>query len=299
MAKASLATRDSVETSLGIQEGNVEFVAACCKVHQFPPNKKTGSQSDPFCCAAIQLQKLDKEMESDGSDPSWTYLTFGKDSLVKFHPGDAQSADDDDPSDLGEEVDTEGNTVFLVDEGAKLNKKCKWMMFASSLEQMGFKPDILGKGFFPDLIGTKAHVKTIKMERISDEGEPPTCLVVDKIFVYPYAKKAGKAAAGAAAGTGAAGKKAPDKKAKPEASSSDNGDLSESHEKAMEIMGDLSAEQSGVEIPLKKLHALAQTKMIRGKVPGKLQKEVLALTDSEDWLGENGFEVEDGVIKFA
>lgn len=288
MGKLSFASKDAVVGGMGIQEGNVEIVAACGKVHQFPPNKKSGNQSAPFCCAAIQLQRLDKDMNPTEDEPQWEYLTYGKDSLEKYHPGNASSPDDDDPEDLGSEVDTEGNTIFVVDESAKLRTTCKWMIFAKSLEAQGFKPDILGRGYFPDLVGTKGHVKTLTMEKIDDSDKAPTCLVFDKIVVYPYSKGgAKKAAAPAKSGKAAT--------APPADEDADN----PADEKAREVMTELSVEYSGKPIPVKKIAALAQTKMIRARTPGKLQKQALDLIGSAEWLGEKGYEVEDGAVTFA
>ena len=302
MGKVSNATKDAVETSLGIQEGNVEVLECVCKVHQFPPNKKTGKQSAPFTCVAYKLQLLDADLDPiDDAEPEYHYFSLGKESVDRFHPGNIDNRDDDEPSDEGTDVDTEGNTINAVN-GAVLNKKCKWMIHCASLEKQGFKPEILNKGYLPDHVGLKGHVITHKMDKIDDgdkddRKDPPTLLIFDKIFVFPYSKKKEAAAPQKKGGQTGTGKK-------DAAAETNGGGGDAAKDKATEILTTLAGKLSEQSAPIKKLKTLAQAEMIKDKTKGALSKEVLALFDTP-WLEETGKdelglidEIEDGVVTF-
>lgn len=302
MPKVSNAPTDALETQMGIQAGNVEILAAVCKVHQYPENKKTHNQSAPFTCGALQLQKLDDDMDPlEDSEPEWAYYALGKDSLEKYHPGNIDSRDDNDPTDEGDDVDTEGNTINSVN-GDQLNKKCKWMALMASMEKCGMKPEILKGGYMPDFVGIKGHVYTIKMDKIEDSKEPPTVLVFDKITVFP-----GKSKGKEKEKVKPADKKT-DKKTEKGAEKKEKADAGgdeETSDKGKEILVALAGKFSGTSCPVKKLKTLAHTEMIKDKTPGTMAKAVLALFDT-DWLSATGKdelelieEIDDGVVTFV
>lgn len=309
MPKASFATKDAVETSLGIQEGNVEILDAKCKIHQFPPNKKTGKQSAAFSCVTIKYGKLDADMDpvvDDDGEPiiEDSYYALGSDSIKKFHPGNIDDPDDDKPSDEGDDVDTEGNCINAID-GDAFNKKCKWMIFNNSLEKCNFKAAVLGTGYLPSLVGTKGHVITHKMDKIdgSDKDSPPTLLIFDKIVVFPYSDKGGKSKD---KDKGKPETKKPATKSK----KSDDDEPSDEETAARSILSTLAEKLSGQAVSTKKIVTMAQSEMLRLKGKDKLdtdtQKYIKGKLQEDDWYTEVGKdvlelveEVDDGTVTFV
>lgn len=185
-------------------EGNFEVVKSYIGVVQLPPNK-AGVQSDPFPALCWEGYKLDENWARvDGGELVHANFRIGK--LEDFRPGNLQNPDDlnEEPEDLGREVDTQGNALF-TEQGKSLYKDSAFIMLTDSLLRPGgFKPAVINKGYAPDFEGMKLHLKIANMRTYKDkEGQEktPTTSVCDKaIAVYPYDKpksKAGKAGAGA------------------------------------------------------------------------------------------------------
>lgn len=187
MPRASMAVKDTVETSLRIQEGWVEVADAAVIVHRLSPNKATGETYAPSCAVMLKLQRTDRDGQINGepTDEAW-----GVGGLEKFRPGQARGPEDQDPEDLGTGDGTRGNCLYAMD-GAKIDRRTKWFHLAESLEQCGFKPDILGRGFMPDFVGLRGHVKTKMLEKGADfKGKrDPAALVFDKVTRFPYEQK--------------------------------------------------------------------------------------------------------------
>ena len=200
MAKVSGASKDFYEVKGGVQEGIYRITDAATTIFQYPPNRETGDQYPPFLAAHLSFEALNEKLEPLGEDdPLEKILRIEKD-LKKLRAGMASSREDPDPEDLGDELGTVGNCVF-TESGARINNKSAWAVFSKSLEEAGFKSDIIAEGYFPDLIGMVLHVKTIKGEKANIQGREvePNYLVCDKILVFPYEKTAAKKPAAKAA----------------------------------------------------------------------------------------------------
>lgn len=275
MPKASGLPSKAVETQMGIQEGNVEILNAGCKIHQFPASKKTGEQSAPFTCVFLQLQKLDADLEPTEDTPETVYYPLGKDSVSKFHPGTIDGPDDEDPTDEGDDVGTEGNTIYTVSDDAKLNKKCKFIILSESLIKQGVKPEIIDSCFLPALIGIKGHVKTHKMDKIEGSEKEPTVLIFDKIMTFP-GKKGKKAAEPPAKDNKKVSKKPTD---------DDENDSDEAGvDDARAIIVKCAKKLKGSTVTLKKLVQMATTEGIQMKLKSDAQKAVIAKVKSLTWL---------------
>ncbi|HEX6825453.1 MAG TPA: hypothetical protein VF077_03970 [Nitrospiraceae bacterium] len=284
MPKVSLSSKDAVAGGLGVQEGLVEIVTAEVRVHQFPPNSKTGQQQDPGAFVVLGMQRLEPTSgERMDEDPIDEFFGIGK--LEKFHPGMADSAQDEEPEDQGDELDTAGNCIYAVDDNAKLNKNCKWIRMALSMEECGFKQEVLSIGFMPDLVGTKMIVKTIaipKMPNSTSEREP-TALVCEKIVKFPYEKKGGKGPAVVPAKQ--AGKAAPGKAAgKPAAAAAASNGDGDVDELSLKVLGGLLEANSGKTLEMKKFINAAQVKLMRDKIPAKAHKGILEQLKDTEWL---------------
>lgn len=314
MAKASFSAKDAVAVNLGIQEGNVEIVAAICKIHQYPPNKNTGEQGEPFPCVQIEFQQYDSKWNKMDEEP--VKMEFGIGKMDKFHPGLATGPDDDEPADQGDEVDVEGNCIAVVSDGAKLNKKSKWIILTTSMEEKGFKPEVLGNGYLPDLVGTRGHVKSIAQERMpnSTAKNDPTALVFDRIDVFPYeakskkpaapaGKPATKSAAPAAKPTGKPATPPPPAANTSSASGSDDDEVT-----ARSVIAEVQAEMSGEEpvtLEIKALKSKTTAKLMRNKIAVNRHKGINALIGDPAWLEEQAnaeagfyFDAEAGTVIF-
>lgn len=325
MPKASFAAKDGYEPKLGFVEGNFEVVEACTKVFQYPPNKETQEQYPPFLAAVLMMAKTDEKGNRLDEEPLEKILRIEKD-LSKMRPGKCLTRDDQDPIDQGDELDTEGNTCFC-EEGVKINVNSAFLVFTKSLEERGFKSEILGAGFLPDLVGLKGHAKTEKGEKRTFGGREiePNYLIVDRILERPYEKAAngtakkgmGKAGSTAAAGTtgtaaklqqaaGKSGIKAVDKpeekvEEKPVEKAEGNDDAADA---AIGLLAELSGELAGETRDKQKLYAMAYARLVRNKDRDKkLDKQVIEYLKSDEWLTEKaaemGFEFAEGVFTFV
>lgn len=306
MAKVSFAASDTYVPALGFQEGNFEVTGAKISVFQYPPSKKTGEQLAPFLACVLTLQKTDEQGNATEDEPMEKPLRAEKD-LGKMRPGNAQSREDDEPEDLGDELNTEGNCIY-AEENAKINANTQFAKFMKSLEEKGFRADILGAGYMPDLIGLKGHAKSEKGEKQVIDGRDVEAnyFVVDRITVRPYEKSTAKkptakASTAASAATSAA-KPATKPAAKEEAEAPEvNEDAAAT---ATAILAELATELEGETRDAKKLFSMCYSRLVREKDRNKkLDKEVQELFKNEAWLIEAGadlgFTFEDGVFTFG
>jgi hypothetical protein len=185
------------------QEGNIEIVKSACAVHQFPPNSKTGEQSDPFTAVRWSFKRLGEDWSPvDGGD-EMEIINIRLGNLDNIRPGNLDNPDDLDsePEDLGRETDTEGNSVY-GEAGAKVFGS--WGAMEESLRKCNFKPAVIERVYMPDFEGMKCHLKTVLSGRkyAARDGtqKDELFLICDKIQTYPYDKKASKGKSAAKAG---------------------------------------------------------------------------------------------------
>ena len=317
MPKASFASADTYSGDFGFKQGWGRITRAFTCVHQFPRNKKTGEQSNPTISAAIAIQALTEDLEpKDGVTETTDYLKIDKGEVTadgvwrasKFRPGKADSRDDDDPEDQGDtpgegesQTGSEGNCIFVAEEGSKLNSKVKWIVFCKSLEAAGYKPEILHAGYMPDLEGLVAYFEQVKMEKVDEKSEKdPMCLCVRKgsIKVYPYEQSGGKksksgaAKGGAAKGEAAKGEAAKGPVAVAKAAAEETSDAAdEARIIVMQIAGDQASDS---EMPRRKFYTSVLTRCIQSGVGKELDKPKMkalhdaigALVQDTDWLQE-------------
>lgn len=215
MARVSSAPEDAYVMKSGFIEGWGEVVGAKALVFQFPPAKKAsdtrkeGDQDPPALFLALEIQRLNADGTKAPGDPEEKLLKIANPSkmtgqLDDLHPGNcADDNFDNEPTDCGGELGAEGNTLFAAQEGFQLNDKTGWMMTAKSLEEKGFKPAILRRSFFPDLIGLVAEFETVTIPKTGKQQFESSLFGVKSIKVYPYEKGTkGNAAAPKATGKG-------------------------------------------------------------------------------------------------
>lgn len=309
MPKASFAAKDGYEPKGGFQEGFFEVVDAYTQVFQYPVSKKDGTQYPAFLAAVLMLMKTDEKGNQlpDQEEALEKVIRIEKD-LAKMRPGNVTNGDDPEPDDLGDELDTKGNTIYC-EEGAKINVNSGFLVFSKSLEEQGFKAEILGRGYMPDLIGLKAHAKTEKEEKRTIDGKDvePTKFLVDRILVRPYetAKKpAGKASAGKApAGVKGAAPSAtaPKPVSKTAPAPVDN---EEADTIATGLVIELSAELANETRTKNKFFTLAFSRLVKDTKRDKSNdKAIQELLKSNEWLElkaeELGFTFADDSLTFS
>lgn len=302
MPKASFASKDAFVMKSGFNEGWGIITKAEGVVFQYPPNKTTGAQSLPALFARLLIQHTDSSFAATSDEPAEQLLKIA--DIAACHPGIAKSRDDQDPEDAGEELETVGNCIFTVEEGYKIQANSKYLTFTKSLEDKGFKPEILGEGYFPDLEGLQAMFKTVQGKKFAgkDGGDvTPDYFVVDVIKKFPYEKKAG-------AGTGSAKKTTPpttpgakktvaaaaktvESEAEPEPAeeveTADAGSDDPIETGAQEILAKVISEQSGQTMKRSKMNVFCFNALNKSKIEKKFHKAIQDKLRDKDWLTEN------------
>lgn len=325
MPRVSSAPEDAYHFKGTFQEGWGEIVDAKAVVFQFPPakearnNRPVGHQDPPSLQVALTIQRL---QDGDGTKspipPEEVLLSVQRaDAQTGFldacHPGDFPDGDlNSDPIDKGNGLGAEGNTLFAMQDGYQINDKTKWMSFTLSLVEKGFKPEILKRTYFPDLIGLRAYFTNVVKAKQGNQDFDASLFVVKEIRQFPYEKAA--VAAKKAGATVPKGKpvSAPAKAGETairstSASGSDNGDLS-AESIAESIIQSVAAKKKGALLPdVKRLKVefFMAINSHKPTVPNELKAAVQKQLGNEEWLQYVGlandlFEVQtDGKVQFA
>lgn len=290
----------AADTGGGFREGIVRVDASCYKVYQASAPATPGknfTQRPPTVALVWNITRLNEEtqepLEDNEGNPIAEVLNFGLGgkSLTLINPGQAESPDDEEPEDLGVEVNTEGPTLFFKGE-FKIHQMSAAYHLMQSLLKAGFKEDYVYREWAPDYKGLVCFMKTFldedhKMAGNDGVERPVPYKVVDKIIRAPYEKKAGKTAAGAdkAAGNGK-GDAASEKLLKP-------------------ILEAISSEMDGQQLTKKALSTRVSTALQKGKVDSKLHVPILSLVKDDGWLKKNAglydmtVDAEEGTIIFG
>lgn len=212
MGRVSFAKKDLGAGGF-IRDGNLEVVSAGVCVHQYPQSeesiKKGESPSDPVVAMRFGVYRLDDQLNritEQEEDVFWPILWPKKENkqslkddkgnfIFAARPAKAANADDPEPEDLGNIPGVEGNCL-LADDDYKVWNESPWGRMVTSLEEKAFKPEINARGFAPDYVGMKFHVKTIELPKTATwkKAEAPTATICDKIHVQPGGAVTGAAA---------------------------------------------------------------------------------------------------------
>lgn len=333
MAKVSSAIGDAMHLAQGFKDGWGVITAARSLVYQFPPMKEAkgdlpaGYQGPPALFVELEIQRYADGDGNKTSDPPETKLLSvqkpSKDTglLDLVHPGKYTDENFDDAVDCGGDLGAEGDTLFALKDGYQLLDSCGWWRFALSAQEDGFKPEIMKRTFFPDLVGLYAYFTTVTLPKFRDNmTNDPTAFVVKKgttkRFPYEQVKGTATAAAPAKSAGKPAGAKGKPAAAAPAAAApaaapapATNGATTiTADEIATALLIDtLAPAKRGVTLSdSKKLRVEALMCMSKHKpaIPQELKKAVQD-TLTEDWLTATGlanglFDIaDDGRIVFA
>ncbi len=206
MPKGLLNPKNAVESSSdsGFKEGFIRVDASAFTVHQNRErkNKDTGAVTPGEIKFGLvwDVTRLDEDQdplkdENDNDVVEKLVFGLGSKALPKAHPGKADSPDDEDVEDLGDEVSTAGPTIFLVNPDFKLHKMTALAVLMESLSKAGWKEEYLDRVWAPDYTGSVFHMKTQigenKMKGDDGKERDVTYKVVDRIVKAGYEVKSG------------------------------------------------------------------------------------------------------------
>lgn len=338
MARVSSAPEDAYHLSGKFADGWGKVTDCKVVMFQYPPmkeakgNRPAGHQDPAALVAELTIQRyVDGDGNVAASQPETKMLGIQKGTpgvdendnpimVYPVHPG--KYPDDNpelDPVDCGDALGAEGNTLFALQDGFALNDKCGWMVFTQSLQEDGFKPAILKRTFFDDLIGLYAYFVTETRPKFrQDQTEDPTAFVVKKgtTRIRPYEKQTAGAAAGmakAAKGAAAGGAKktaaaAPKAPVAPATSDADSNGAADPETLATSVLKSVAGANKGTVYPNAtklSVQLLLGMNKLKPPIPAELKKAVQDQLKDSDWvaavgMGEDVLAVnDDGSIQFA
>lgn len=264
----------------GFKEGIRKVVGACFKVdHQ---EFEGSAPRAPVVALVLTCERLDDDLDPMIDDATGKAIVetlkfpLGGKSLSKIHPAEATGPEDDEPEDLGVEVNTEGPTLFVVDQKWQLDPRSGCAHLMASLATK-LKDGFLDNVWAPNFVGLVAFFKAVPDENVKIAGRdgverPVNYKVVDKVITAPYDGKGKKAK-----GTPAAEPKAAGKKAK-EASAEET--------KLVAILKGIAAGMAGETLTIKALGTMVSSALNKGG-DTKLLVPVQTVLKSEGWLAKN------------
>lgn len=285
---------------IGVPECWGEVIGCHAEIVQWQPKKGTNEQQPRLLSCMLQVQPYEDEtFAATKGDPATQEMVIewgrkddatGELQPLALRPGVAKDAEDPDPADQGEAIGTQGNTLV---GSVAVNLNNAFGAFCKSLTTRGFKPAILGRGYFPDLIGLRAHFKHEKQK--SKSGKEFENFIVDQpIKQFPYeqaakttTKGAAKKPATAAAGAGAA----PSAEASHTNGAATADDL---NAYTVEVLKLVASEHRGEVMLVEKLaNWLGQKQLKDAKLRQKKQFHVAAanLAKTQEWLEANAVDI--------
>lgn len=178
MPKPSLQSMlpDAAVESTGALAGKFEVLGAVYKVHkdkEYEPKPGQTARDNPKVIALVMkvtpLGENDERLED--ADTRDIVLKLGGKSLATFHPGKGSSPDDSDPDDLGEELNTEGNTLYIAGGEVAMNSKSGYTVFMKSLQHRGFDAGKIAQCWAPNFKGLKFELATVTPDKLEGYGQ--------------------------------------------------------------------------------------------------------------------------------
>jgi len=304
MPRVSSAPEDALHYKGTYADGWGEVTDAKAVVFQYPPNKETGRQDPPDLFAELTIQRLVDKNGTKAAAAEETVLmkiqghSKATGGLDLCHPGKFPDGNvDAEPTDCGADLGAEGDTLYAVSDGYQINDKVKYMRFTQSLVEKGFKPSVLKRTYFPDLIGLRAFFTTVVEKKVREDMSDASVFLVKEISQFPYEQKGNGAAApktpaakAPKAPKNAAAPSAPSAPAAPPAAPAGNAaspDVSIEDLATAVITDTLAPAQSGQTVTdVKKLKVMAFMAINKHKpaILPELKKSVQQQIGDEEWL---------------
>lgn len=175
---------DAAVESTGALAGKFEVLGAVYKVHkdkeyepkpgQKPRTDRDGNplRNDPMMALVMKVAPCAEDGSSlDDADSRDIVLKMGGKSLLTFHPGKGDSPEDTDPDDLGDELNTEGNTLFIAGGEVSMNAKSSYTVFMRSLQHVGFPKEKIAECWAPNFKGLRFELATVTPDKLEQYGQ--------------------------------------------------------------------------------------------------------------------------------
>jgi hypothetical protein len=297
---------DAAVESTGAMGGKYEILGSVYKVHKDKeyepkpgaPVPVTPRVIVPVCALVFKVTPISDDGDRlEDADTRDIILKMGSKSLATFHPGKGSDPSDMDPDDLGDELNTEGNTLYISGGSVEMNAKSGYTVFMKSLQHRGFPKEKIAECWAPHFTGLKFELATVTPDKLegygqkkgdaNKDGENITYKVVQSIIAQPDDKKGSKKekkAAPAATTTAVAVKE--DVPATTSASvpaSSGDADY-----EAKRVLGAVAVKLGGKTKKLDQARTFYVTLYSDNKVKGdeKLKEAARKLVNDDSWLVE-------------
>jgi len=99
--------------AFGFQEGRVRIDRAYSTVDQ--ADFKKNGQPEKFTIVRCEFTQLNPDDNSEFGEQEFPHFDIKVGDIAKFHPGTIASASDDEVTDMGDELEVEGNTLLSMD----------------------------------------------------------------------------------------------------------------------------------------------------------------------------------------
>lgn len=193
------------------------------------------------------------------------FFSFGGKCLPFVHPGRATSPEDEEPEDLGTELNTEGNTIFVAAPNWTPNERSAVIVLTRSMATAGINSMYYDRCWAPDWNGCVFYMTTQVGDKGAD-GRSFNYKIVSKVLTGPGSKKNTKAAA----------------------VSAPNGKPAEAEAQIAPILTALSEELDGQSITRKAFLNRVRGKLEETKIDSKLMIPTLNYARDDKWLIANG-----------
>lgn len=290
---------DAAVESTGTLAGKFEVLDSVYKVHKDKEYELKPGQTARDNPKVSALRWRVTPISDDGecledADTRDIVMKMGSKSLATFHPGKGSAPDDMDPADLGDELNTEGNTLYISGGNVEMNAKSGYTVMMKSLQHRGFPKEKIAECWAPNFKGLKFELATVTPDKLeaygqkkgdqNQAGENITYKVCQAIIAMP----------------GAGGKKAKSEKSdntekkeskketpadKPSDSSSNGNDA---EAEAIRILAAAAKFLSGKNKKLDQVRTFWITTFTDPKTKGnpKLKDEARKLVNNDSWLIE-------------
>jgi hypothetical protein len=215
---------------------------------------------------------------------------LGGKALHVLHPGKADSADDDDPSDMGTDVDAEGNTVYCEDAAAfQIHNKSAFFKLQESAVKAGMKPEIVHRLWAPDWDGMVVVLDQeadaeMQMPSRKQGAKPGETEALRYVVIKEILKHASKGSGPKAGAKGDAKADAKDSKAG-KGGKADSGD-DEVSKLAVKYLRKISEENDGKTLSVKTVLTALSKAMSADKATAQVVP-VTTLVKEAKWLEAN------------
>lgn len=197
---------DAAVESTGALGGKYEILASVYKVHKDKeyeprPGQTARAAGPPVCALVFRVTPISDDGDRlEDADTRDIVLRMGGKSLATFHPGKGSAADDMDPEDLGDEINTEGNTLYISGGSVEMNARSSYTVFMKSLQHRGFPKEKIAECWAPHFKGLKFELASVTPDKLEAYGQKKgdgkmadgtefTYKVVQSIIAQPDDKK--------------------------------------------------------------------------------------------------------------